>query len=89
MMQSGPMMSSPEHSKVSASQQRKRWLLRLLFIVIFFFVLFVAYWWLLGSRIVSTDNAYTATEVAQVAATVDGTIKGVLSCKCRARPRKR
>lgn len=77
MMQSGPMMSSPEHSKVSASQQRKRWLLRLLFMVIFFFVLFVAYWWLLGSRIVSTDNAYTATEVAQVAATVDGTIKGV------------
>jgi membrane fusion protein (multidrug efflux system) len=70
-------MSSPEHSKVSAIQQRKRWLLRLLFVVIFLFVLFVAYWWLLGSRVVSTDNAYTATEVAQVAALVDGTIKGV------------
>ena len=77
MMQSGPTMSSPEKSKVSASQQRKRWLLRLLIVVIFLFVLFVAYWWLIGSRVVSTDNAYTATEVAQVAAAVDGTIKGV------------
>jgi membrane fusion protein (multidrug efflux system) len=77
MMQSGPTMSSPENSKVSASQQRKRWLLRLLFVVISLLVLFLAYWWWLGSRIVSTDNAYTATEVAQVAASVDGTIKGV------------
>ena len=77
MMQSGPTMSSSENSKVNASQQRKRWLQRLLFVVIFLFVLFVAYWWLLGSRVVSTDNAYTATEVAQVAAAVDGTIKGV------------
>lgn len=77
MMQSGPTISSPENSNVSIRQKRKRWLLRLFSVVIFLFVLFVVYWWLLGSRVVSTDNAYTATEVAQVAATVDGTIKWV------------
>lgn len=39
--------------------------------------LFVLYWTLYGSRYVSTDNAYTATEVAQVTPEVDGTIKAV------------
>ena len=38
---------------------------------------FVLYWVLYGSRYVSTDNAYTATEVAQVTPEVDGTIKAV------------
>ena len=40
-------------------------------------VIFVLYWGLYGSRYVSTDNAYTATEVAQVTPEVDGTIKSV------------
>ena len=31
-----------------------------------------AYWELVGSRYVSTDNAYTATEVALVTAEIDG-----------------
>lgn len=39
--------------------------------------LFVLYWTLYGSRYVSTDNAYTATEVAQVTPEVDGTIRAV------------
>lgn len=39
--------------------------------------LFVLYWTFYGSRYVSTDNAYTATEVAQVTPEVDGTIKAV------------
>ena len=38
---------------------------------------FVLYWVLYGSRYVTTDNAYTATEVAQVTPEVDGTIKAV------------
>lgn len=40
-------------------------------------VIFVLYWGLYGSRYVSTDNAYTATEIAQVTPEVDGTMKSV------------
>jgi membrane fusion protein (multidrug efflux system) len=36
-----------------------------------------AYWELVGSRYVSTDNAYTATEVAQVTAEIDGPVADV------------
>ena len=39
--------------------------------------LFLLYWVFYGSRYVSTDNAYTATEVAQVTPEVDGSIKAV------------
>ena len=39
--------------------------------------LFLLYWGLYGSRYVSTDNAYTAAEVAQVTPEVDGTIAAV------------
>lgn len=39
--------------------------------------LFMMYWVFYGSRYISTDNAYTATEVAQVTPEVDGTIKAV------------
>ena len=39
--------------------------------------LLLLYWVFYGSRYVSTDNAYTATEVAQVTPEVDGTIKAV------------
>lgn len=35
------------------------------------------YWAFYGARYVSTDNAYTATEIAQVTPEVDGTIKSV------------
>jgi membrane fusion protein (multidrug efflux system) len=35
------------------------------------------YWGFYGSRYVSTDNAYTATEIAQVTPEVDGTIAAV------------
>ena len=40
-------------------------------------VAFGLYWGLYGSRYVSTDNAYTATEIAQVTPEVDGTISAV------------
>lgn len=40
-------------------------------------VLFILYWALYGSRYISTDNAYTATEIAQVTPEIDGTIKTV------------
>ncbi|MGL4409880.1 MAG: HlyD family secretion protein, partial [Zoogloea sp.] len=35
------------------------------------------YWALYGARYVSTDNAYTATEIAQVTPSVDGTVAEV------------
>ena len=41
------------------------------------FFAFILYWAFYGSRYVSTDNAYTATEIAQVTPEVDGTIKTV------------
>lgn len=37
----------------------------------------VLYWALYGSRYVSTDNAYTAAEIAQVTPEIDGTIAAV------------
>lgn len=40
-------------------------------------LLVVLYWAFYGSRYVSTDNAYTATEIAQITPEVDGTIKNV------------
>lgn len=41
-------------------------------------IAFGLYWGFYGSRYVSTDNAYTATEIAQVTPEVDGTISAVL-----------
>lgn len=63
---------------MTAQTQRKRWLWRLLLAILLIAAVAGSYWWLVGSRIVSTDNAYTATEVAQVAAAVDGTVKQIL-----------
>jgi len=77
MMQSSTNTNIPDQAGTPLGQQRKRWLLRLLAAVIVAAALFTTYWWLIGSRFVSTDNAYTATEVAQVAAAVDGTIQEI------------
>lgn len=77
MTQPSSNTNIPDQSGKTLVQQRKRWLLRLLAVAIVIAVLFVTYWWLIGSRFVSTDNAYTATEVAQVAASVDGTIQEI------------
>lgn len=38
----------------------------------------LAYWFLYGSHFVSTDNAYTAVEIAQVTPAVEGNIQAVL-----------
>lgn len=76
-MQPSSNTNIPDQSGTTLGQQRKRWLLRLLAVVIVIAILFMTYWWLIGSRFVSTDNAYTATEVAQVAASVDGTIQEI------------
>ena len=36
-----------------------------------------AWWTLYGARFVSTDNAYTAAEIAQVTPSIEGTIRAV------------
>jgi membrane fusion protein (multidrug efflux system) len=77
MMQSSSNTNIPDQSGTTLGQQRKRWLLRFFALGVVVAVLFTTYWWLIGSRFVSTDNAYTATEVAQVAAAVDGTIQEI------------
>jgi membrane fusion protein, multidrug efflux system len=69
--------STPKH--VDAQSRRKR--------IILFGLLAVAvaaagggyyrYWTLVGSRYVSTDNAYTAAEVAQVASETEGSVMQV------------
>lgn len=46
-------------------------------VVVFCAVIFGLYWGFYGSRYISTDNAYTATEIAQVTPEIDGTIKAV------------
>ena len=74
MMPSSSNRTAPESTP---AQQRKRWLLRLLLVVVILAAIFATYWRLIGSRMVVTDNAYTATEVAQVAAAVDGTIQDI------------
>jgi membrane fusion protein (multidrug efflux system) len=57
--------------------ERKKAFMVLGGVVIAFALIFALYWGFYGSRYISTDNAYTATEIAQVTPEVDGTIKEV------------
>ena len=77
MMEHNSISNTTEASASELSQRRKRWLIRLFSGLLIVSIAFASYWWFVGSRVVSTDNAYTATEVAQVAAAVDGTIKEI------------
>ena len=56
---------------------RKKWLLRLLLLVVAVGACWVIYWFVYSSRFISTDNAYTAVEISQVSAAVEGTVKAV------------
>lgn len=69
-------MSSQEVS-VNKSSQRKKAFLTLSILVILAAVGLVVYWTQYASHYVSTDNAYTATETAQITPEVDGTIKTI------------
>ena len=57
--------------------RRKRLFIGLFAVIIASAIGYGAYWYLYASRFVSTDNAYTATEVAQVTPSVSGTIQAV------------
>ena len=57
--------------------RRKRLFIGLFAVIIASAIGYGAYWYLYASRFVSTDNAYTATEVAQVTPSVSGTVQAV------------
>ena len=57
--------------------RRKRLFIGLFAVIIACAIGYGAYWYLYASRFVSTDNAYTATEVAQVTPSVSGTVQAV------------
>ncbi|MDD2500233.1 MAG: HlyD family secretion protein [Geobacter sp.] len=63
---------------VSTTNRRKKLLLALAAAIVISAAGFTAYGLLYGSKFVSTDNAYTAVEVAQVTPSVGGTIAEVL-----------
>ena len=62
---------------VNKLAQRKKAFIVLGGVIVVALVAFIAYWVLYATRYVSTDNAYTATEIAQITPEVDGTIKAV------------
>lgn len=68
---------SPKHRIMNKIAERKKAFTVLGSVIGVAFFGLVLYWVLYGSRYVSTDNAYTATEIAQVTPEVDGTIKAV------------
>lgn len=63
---------------VSTTNRRKKLLIALAAVVVISAASATAYGLLYGSNFVSTDNAYTAVEVAQVTPSVGGTISEVL-----------
>jgi len=66
------------HTVVNKENRRKKLLIGLAAIVAFSAAGAAAYWFLYKSNFVSTDNAYTAVEIAQVTPSVGGTISEVL-----------
>lgn len=70
--------AKPIPTNVSKTNRRKKLLIALAAIVVISAVSATAYGLLYGSNFVSTDNAYTAVEVAQVTPSVSGTISDVL-----------
>ncbi|MEI6117660.1 MAG: HlyD family secretion protein [Burkholderiales bacterium] len=60
------------------TSRRKGLFLRFGAIVVLVALGWLVYWWIFLSNIVSTDNAYTAVEVAQITPSVEGTVSEVL-----------
>ncbi len=72
------MSSETEIMPSQKSQtKRKRLFIALFAVIIFCSIAFAIYWYLYASRFVSTDNAYTATEVAQITPSISGTVQDI------------
>ena len=68
----------PSPGAVIQPSRRKGLFLRFGAIVVLVALGWLVYWWIFLSTIVSTDNAYTAVEVAQITPSVEGTVSEVL-----------
>lgn len=71
-----PEQTPTKAPKVNTAKRRKLFGL-LILVVLGAAIAWCAYWFLYASKFVSTDNAYTATEVAQVTPEITGTVKEV------------
>ena len=74
-----PVEAAPTTSpEIQFRSPRKKMFLLLGTVIIVCAIGFGLYWYLHASNFISTDNAYTATEVAQVTPSTGGTVKEVL-----------
>ena len=73
---SEPTPASP--GAVIQPSRRKGLFLRFGAVVVLVALGWLVYWWIFLALIVSTDNAYTAVEIAQITPAVEGTVSEVL-----------
>lgn len=74
----GPIApASPAHPAATSGMQRKKLFTLLAGAVAVFGLGYAGYWHFIGSRYVSTDNAYTGAEVASITPSVSGIVKSV------------
>lgn len=72
------MMEKNNKANETNKSKRKKVLFIFFALVLIIGVSFSAYWYLYASHFVSTDNAYTDVEIAQVTPSIGGTISEVL-----------
>ncbi len=70
-------MAEENNAKDKSSGKRGKMFAILGLVIIVVASAYGAYWFLIGSRYVSTDNAYVGAEIAQVTSTVGGIVKTV------------
>ena len=85
---SSPGGAAPPHQGANAAptspgaviqpSRRKGLFLRFGAVIVLLALGWLVYWWIFLSHIVSTDNAYTAVEIAQITPSVEGTVSEVL-----------
>ena len=74
----GATAPPPSPGAVIQPSRRKGLFLRFGAIILLVALGWLVYWWIFLSHIVSTDNAYTAVEIAQITPSVEGTVSEVL-----------
>ncbi len=70
-------LNEEQFDQEKATKSRKTGFIILAAVIVLLAGGYTAYWHFIGSRYVSTDNAYTATEVAEITPAVGGIIRNV------------
>ncbi|WP_308218840.1 HlyD family secretion protein [Vibrio salinus] len=70
-------LNEEQFDQVKTTKSRKKGFIILALVIVLLAVGYSAYWYFYASRYVSTDNAYTATEVAEITPAVGGIISSV------------